>query len=197
MFAEWLDSIRNVYWVTRFLLNGIVVVLNVAELSQGLANLYAAWFFSIWTVYWVSRVLLKDILVVWNVVELTWSVCKVIFSIWTVYWVTRIFSTELYIGCLECWRALTELCAGWHNYLSFGWVDYYWTVNWVALNVAELSQVLAELYARSSKLSTAWLNCLLHILNVAEQSQALADLYTGWFCSTELSTGWMDSCWTI
>jgi len=57
--------------VTRFLLNGILDVLIVVELSQVLADFYAALFFLISTVYWVSRDLLNDILIILNVAELS------------------------------------------------------------------------------------------------------------------------------
>ena len=72
---------------------GILVVLNVAEQSQALADLYAAWFYSIWTLYWMSKILLNGILVVLNVAELSQALhelhAKWFFSIWIVYWVTK------------------------------------------------------------------------------------------------------------
>ena len=56
MYAGWFYFIWTVYWVTRVLLNCILVVLNVAELSQALADLYAGvillfWFDSGWTLW--------------------------------------------------------------------------------------------------------------------------------------------------
>ena len=50
---------KMVYWVTIFLLNCLLVALNLAELSQALAESYAWWYCSSWTVYWLSWILLK------------------------------------------------------------------------------------------------------------------------------------------
>jgi len=50
-------------------LNCLLIVLNVAELSQALAHFYAE-FYSIWTIYWVTRFLLTCIHVVMNAAEL-------------------------------------------------------------------------------------------------------------------------------
>ena len=109
-----------VYWVTRFLLNCLMIALNVAKLLQALAGLFAGWFCSIWTVYWVNRFLLNCLLVALNWMLLS---CHRLYS-WFVYWVIL-----LYLNCL------------------FG--DYRFLLNCLLrpLNVAELSQVLDELYA--------------------------------------------------
>ena len=44
----------------RFLLNCQLVILNLAELSQVLAEPYAGWFYSSWTVYWMTWLLWFD-----------------------------------------------------------------------------------------------------------------------------------------
>jgi len=97
-------SITIVYWVTRYLLTCLHVVLNVAELRQALADLHLLF-------YWVTRFLLNCILVALNVAELSQVLAELcaggFYSIWTVYWVT----------------ILTEL--------STGWMDSYWTVYWL------------------------------------------------------------------
>ena len=61
-------------------LNCLLIVLNVAELSQTLADFYAE-FYSIWTVYWMTRSLLTCLFVVFL------TVCRVIL---------------LYLNCLLC-----------------------------------------------------------------------------------------------
>jgi len=96
LYAGQFYSIWTVYWVTRFLLNCLVIVLNylfilfhVSELSQALADLYAR---SIWNVYRVTRFLLDCLLFVLNVAELLQALAKPFarwfYSSWTDYWVT-------------------------------------------------------------------------------------------------------------
>ena len=50
-------------------LNCIMVVMNVAELSQALSDFYTG-FYSIWMIYWVTRFILTCLHVVLNVAEL-------------------------------------------------------------------------------------------------------------------------------
>ena len=130
----------------RVLPNYVLVVLNVAKLSQALAEIYARWFYSICTVYWVIRVLLNCKQAVLNFAELSQALADLyagwFYSIWTVYWVIRFLLNclllvlnvaELWLICMLGNFTLSEL--------SIGWLESYWTV---VLNVAELSQALAE-----------------------------------------------------
>ena len=76
----------TVYCVTQFLLNCLLVVLNVAELLQALAELYTGWFYPswavcwvtrcIWTVYWVTRFWLNCLLIVLNIAELSQALAQ-------------------------------------------------------------------------------------------------------------------------
>ena len=54
-------------------------ILNVAVLSQTLADLYAGLFYSIWTVYWVTGVFLNYIIVVYilNFAELSQALLQI------------------------------------------------------------------------------------------------------------------------
>ena len=89
----WLESYWTVYWLYS--------VLNIAELSQALVDLYAEWFYSIRTVFWV-RVLPNCLLIILNYSELSQAqtalYARRFYSIWTVYWVTRVLLNCLLIA---------------------------------------------------------------------------------------------------
>jgi len=110
-------------WLESLVLNYQLIVLNVAELSQALVDLYAGWFYPIWTVYWVTGVLLNCII---DVAELPQALGDFyggwFYFIWIVYWV---FLNCIWLYCisLNCHRHLLfdELTAA---VLSSWWLVY-------------------------------------------------------------------------
>ena len=121
--------------MTLLYLNCLLVILNVAELSQALADFYAGWFFasselftgwiySYWTVYWFSWMLLNC--------HRLYS-CKVILatlSEMSFGWLQS--SRTAYTGCIECCRLYScNVILATLSELSIGWLESYWTVYWL------------------------------------------------------------------
>ena len=95
-----------------------MVVLNDAELSQALADLYRGWFYSIWTAYWVTRFLLNCQLDGLNIAELS-QVLAELYGEWFY---------SIYVNCLLGDYILTELSTGWLKYCrtftGTSWIVY-------------------------------------------------------------------------
>jgi len=116
-------------------LNCLLYILNFAERSQALADLYTGLFCSIWTVHWVNGFMLNCLLIVFNVSELSQTLVCWAILLYLNCVLDEWIHNELFIGCLEfCCHRLWLICMLSDFALSellAEWIDFYWTVWWL------------------------------------------------------------------
>jgi len=138
LYAVLFCSIWTVYWVNGFILNCLLIALNVVKLSQVLNELCVGWFYSIWTAYLVIFTELSTgcLKCCKAVTGSSWFVFRVIL-LYLNSVLRRYILTELLLVVLNVAKLSQALAPGWYYIdtlfeLSIGWVESYWTANWMS-----------------------------------------------------------------